>query len=85
VKAPRSTLSSRFSNISIALGLLVSLRLPSQASCRRAGFAKRTEARMLSATRKRHAHRLANEMATSVQNETLDGVQNENRDVAKSA
>src|SRR5215831_5369735 len=50
-----------------------------------AGYAKRTEARMLSATRKRHAHRLANEMATSVQNETPDGVQNENSDVAKSA
>jgi hypothetical protein len=50
-----------------------------------AGYAKRTEARMLSATRKRHAHRLANEMATSVQNETPGGVQNENSDVAKSA
>ena len=42
-----------------------------------AGYAKRTEARMLSATRKRHAHRLANQMATSVQNGSVDGIQNE--------
>jgi hypothetical protein len=42
-----------------------------------AGYAKRTEARMLSATRKRHAHRLANQTATSVQNEPVDVVQNE--------
>jgi integrase len=42
-----------------------------------AGYAKRTEKRMLSATRKRHAHRLANEMATSVQNEAVETVQNE--------
>jgi hypothetical protein len=42
-----------------------------------AGYAKRTEARMLSATRKRHAHALANQMATNVQNATGDGVQNE--------
>jgi hypothetical protein len=47
-----------------------------------AGYAKRTEKRMLSATRKRHAHRLAeeavaNEMATDVQNEQLNSVQNE--------
>ena len=42
-----------------------------------AGYAKRTEKRMLSATRKRHAHRLANEMATSIQNEQQNGVQNE--------
>jgi hypothetical protein len=50
-----------------------------------AGYAKRTEARMLSATRKRHAHALANQMATIVQNATVDGVQNENADDAKSA
>src|SRR5260370_30296009 len=31
--------------------------------------AKRTEARMLAATPKRHAHRLANQAATTVQNE----------------
>src|SRR5436190_6224058 len=42
-----------------------------------AGYAKRTESRMLSATRKRHAHRLANEKATNVQNEQLKTVQNE--------
>jgi hypothetical protein len=42
-----------------------------------AGYAKRTEARMLSATRKRHAHRLANQTATSVQNEPVPVVQNE--------
>ncbi|WP_342727321.1 hypothetical protein AAFG07_11235 [Bradyrhizobium sp. B097] len=33
-----------------------------------AGYAKRTEARMLSATRKRHAHMLANQAETDVQN-----------------
>ena len=32
------------------------------------GYAKRTEKRVLAATRKGHAHRLANEMATDVQN-----------------
>jgi hypothetical protein len=50
-----------------------------------AGYAKRTEARMLAATRKRHAHRLANETATSVQNAAGDTVQNEKGGVAKSA
>jgi hypothetical protein len=50
-----------------------------------AGYAKRTEARMLSATRKRHAHALANQIATSVQNATGDGVQNENTGNVKSA
>jgi hypothetical protein len=49
------------------------------------GYAKRTAKRMLSATRKRHAHRLANETATSVQNETTDSVQNEKRGFEKSA
>jgi hypothetical protein len=50
-----------------------------------AGYAKRTEARMLSATRKRHAHRLANQMATSVQNELADAIQNEKSGNARSA
>jgi hypothetical protein len=50
-----------------------------------AGYAKRTEARMLAATRKRHAHRLANEKATSVQNAAGDGVQNGKCGDAKSA
>jgi hypothetical protein len=40
---------------------------------------------MLSATRKRHAHRLANEMATSVQNAADEVVQNEKEGVEKSA
>jgi integrase len=48
-----------------------------------AGYAKRTESRMLSATRKRHAHRLANEKATDVQNEQLKNVQNELENKAK--
>jgi hypothetical protein len=48
-----------------------------------AGYAKRTEARMLAATRKRHAHRLANETATSVQNAAGDAVQNEQKGVTK--
>ena len=38
------------------------------------GYAKRTDKRMLSATRKRYAHRLANEQ---VENEKATGVQNE--------
>lgn len=42
-----------------------------------AGYAKRTESRMISATRKRYAHRLANEKATDVQNEQQKTVQNE--------
>jgi hypothetical protein len=50
-----------------------------------AGYAKRTEARMLSATRKRHAHALANQIATSVQNATDESVQNENAGRSKSA
>src|SRR5262249_42321987 len=50
-----------------------------------AGYAKRTEARMLAATRKRHAHRLVNETATSVQNEAGDSVQNETKGDSKSA
>jgi integrase len=50
-----------------------------------AGYAKRTEARVLAATRKRIAHRLANETATSVQNEAGDGIQNETKGVSKSA
>jgi len=41
------------------------------------GYAKETFDRALSATRKRHAHRLANETATNVQNEGRIGVQNE--------
>ena len=50
-----------------------------------AGYAKRTEARMLAATRKRHAHRLANQAETSVQNEPPPPVQNENRTNSRSA
>jgi hypothetical protein len=42
-----------------------------------AGYAKRTAPRMLSATRKRHAHWLANQSATTVQNATDHAVQNE--------
>jgi hypothetical protein len=41
------------------------------------GYAKRTMERALSATRKRHAHRLANAQSTSVQNDGQNGVQNE--------
>jgi hypothetical protein len=50
-----------------------------------AGYAKRTEARMLSATRKRHAHALANQMATTVQNTADDGVQNGEASMSKRA
>jgi hypothetical protein len=41
------------------------------------GYAKETFDRALSATRKRHAHRLANTQSTSVQNEGQISVQNE--------
>ncbi len=41
------------------------------------GYAKRTAPRMLSATRKRHAHWLANQTATFIQNEGGEPVQNE--------
>ncbi len=42
-----------------------------------AGYAKRTMERTLSATRKRHAHRLANAAGTSIQNDTQNGVEND--------
>jgi len=47
------------------------------------GYAKDTFDRALSATRKRHAHRLANAQSTSVQNDGQIGVQNENLDAKK--
>ena len=40
------------------------------------GYAKRTMERALSATRKRHAHRLANAAGTNIQNEPQNDVQN---------
>jgi hypothetical protein len=40
------------------------------------GYAKRTMERALSATRKRHAHRLANVAGTNIQNEPRNGIQN---------
>lgn len=42
-----------------------------------AGYAKRTAPRILSATRKRHAHWLANQPATTIQNGQENGVQND--------
>ena len=42
-----------------------------------AGYAKRTAPRILSATRKRHAHWLANQAATTIQNEPKNLIQNE--------
>jgi hypothetical protein len=42
------------------------------------GYAKRTMERALSATRKRHAHRLANGRGTNIQNGGQTDVQNEN-------
>ena len=41
------------------------------------GYAKRTMGRALSATRKRHAHRLANTAGTNIQNEPRNGIQND--------
>jgi hypothetical protein len=49
-----------------------------------AGYAKRTASRMLSATRKRHAHWLVNQSATSVQNKPVEAVQNEKAGNARS-
>jgi hypothetical protein len=40
------------------------------------GYAKRTIERALSATRKRHAHRLANATGTSIQNARQNHIQN---------
>ena len=40
------------------------------------GYAKRTMGRALSATRKRHAHRLANAAGTNIQNEPRNDIQN---------
>ena len=42
-----------------------------------AGYAKRTMERALSATRKRHAHLLANTAGTSIQNGQRNAIQNE--------
>ena len=41
------------------------------------GCAKRTMGRALSATRKRHAHRLANAAGTNIQNELRNDIQND--------
>ena len=40
------------------------------------GYAKRTMERALAATRKRHAHRLANAAGTNIQNGAQNNVQN---------
>jgi type IV secretory pathway component VirB8 len=40
------------------------------------GYAKRTMERALSATRKRHAHRLVNVARTNIQNEPQNDIQN---------
>jgi hypothetical protein len=50
-----------------------------------AGYAKRTAPRVLSATRKRHAHWLANQAATSIQNEAGEPIQNEKSKNERSA
>lgn len=49
------------------------------------GYAKRTIERALSATRKRHAHRLTNTAGTAVQNEQRNAVQNDNEGGGKTA
>jgi hypothetical protein len=48
------------------------------------GYAKATMERALAATRKRHAHRLANEQGTTIQNDAQNAIQNasENDDAA---
>ena len=47
------------------------------------GYAKETFDRALSATQKRHAHRLANEQETNVRNEERNSVRNENKAARK--
>ena len=43
-------------------------------------YAKRTHTRALAATRKRHAHMLANAAGTDIQNDAKNRIQNEKRD-----
>jgi hypothetical protein len=50
-----------------------------------AGYAKQTLARALPATRKRHAHRLANAAGTSIQNEPQTAIQNGNSEDGRAA
>ena len=50
-----------------------------------AGYAKRTLKRALAATRKRHAHALANAARTNIQNEPQNGIQNADAGKNKSA
>jgi hypothetical protein len=49
------------------------------------GYAKRTMERALSATRKRHAHRLANTAGTNIQNEGQNYIQNADAEKMKGA
>jgi hypothetical protein len=49
------------------------------------GYAKRTMERALSATRKRHAHRLANAAGTNIQNEGQNYIQNADAEKMKGA
>ena len=49
------------------------------------GYAKRTMERALSATRKRHAHRLANAAGTNIQNEGQNYIQNADAEKIKGA
>jgi hypothetical protein len=49
------------------------------------GYAKRTMSRALSATRKRHAHRLANAAGTNIQNAPRNDIQNNTTDKNKLA
>jgi hypothetical protein len=49
------------------------------------GYAKETFERALAATRKRHAHRLANALGTSFQNELQKPIQNMNDENEKSS
>ena len=49
------------------------------------GYAKRTMERALSATRKRHAHRLANAAGTNIQNDPQNDVQNSDTEKNKGA
>ena len=49
------------------------------------GYAKRTMERALSATRKRHAHRLVNAVRTNIQNDGQNDIQNADAQEIKSS
>jgi hypothetical protein len=70
----RRTRNGRAGKAGIGQGRALSAHKSQQAY---EGYAKRTMGRALSATRKRHAHRLANAAGTNIQNEPRNDIQND--------